>query len=670
MVSTHTRNVAMVFSLAVFCAALIGCSSSDDGRVAELEGQLDMTEAARMTAEEQVAMLRAQVETLMGRADITPEDVAALRTQVEMLMGRADITPEDVAALRAQVEMLMGRADITPEDVAALRTQVDTLMGRADITPEGVAALRAQVDTLMGRADITPEDVAALRAQVDTLMGRADITPEDVAALRTQVETLMGRAETAEQALADARFDAAVGNVIEKVTAHSMSQVYDAEDGYIRHTGGRIRQSDAFSDSGTEASSVSQLEEDASGSGEPVNLAVVWRGNDGEVDFLVDISGAPIRNGNATTWPNSSRLHGGRQVDDIAGAAIVSSGVIQDHGLGSPWQGFEATKAYDGAGELTARLFTDLGASEDAAHPYDWELDMPDVEIALTDARVPVFTSLPGRDGVYVVMPPDGLAGSLAGIAGRFTCTGGHCSFLYNRTGFAGYAPWVDSAPVLFTPDGGGQTTTIPPVAYATPSASVPKEDYLVFGSWLYVPEDVTDLDAFRFGLYASGDDPFRSANLMGLAGTATYAGKAAGMYVAPVVSAVDTFSADVELNADFGSGSELGTISGAVTNFALGSGAAAPLNTLELRAYDHDGDGHTIYARPPWWDDQAGFMRGGFIEGDTGSSPDGHWWGNWGGKFFGNGSGPTDHPTSFAGTFGATDGERSFAGSFGAHAQ
>ena len=43
---------------------------------------------------------------------------------------------------------------------------------------------------------------------------------------------------------------------------------------------------------------------------------------------------------------------------------------------------------------------------------------------------------------------------------------------------------------------------------------------------------------------------------------------------------------------------------------------------------------------------------------------------GSWGGKFYGNGSGLPDHPTSFAGTFGATDGERSFAGSFGAHKQ
>ena len=584
MASTLIRNVVMVCSVAALCAALVGCSSSDDGKAAELEKQLDMAEAARMTAEDQLADLRTQVEMLMGRADISPADIADLRAQVEMLMGRADISPADIADLRAQVEMLMGRAD------------------------------------------------------------------------------------TAEQALADAQFDAAVANAIEKVTAYGLRQEFYDEDNEVRVTSGRLHQQDAFPDTGTEYSSVSQIHEDRVGRREAVNLAAVWRGDDGQVEFLVDIQAPGIRRDGVTTWPNSS-IYTAVGSEDIEGATI-SSGAIQDHGLGSGWKGFEATKAYDAGGELTARLFTDLEDSENVAPPYDWELDIPEVDIFLNDARVPVPDSLPGRDGQYVTMPQDGLKGSLDGIEGMFTCTGGYCSLLYNRVDWvAGYAPWIDSAPVLFTPDGGGQPSTIPPTVLTTPSPEVPKVNYLSFGNWLYVPEDVTDLDAFRFGLYAGGDDPFTAANLMGLAGTATYAGKATGMYVATVPSGVDTFSADVELNAEFGSESEFGTISGSITNFGLGSGTASPLNTLLLSAYESD-DGNSIFARPPWWSDEQGLMPGGFIEGDTLSEADGKWWGTWGGKFFGNGSTPTDHPASFAGTFGATDGERSFAGSFGAHEQ
>ena len=549
---------------------------------------------------------------------------------------------------------------------ADMRRQLDVETAARMMAEDELADLRAQVETLMGRADISLADLADLRTQVDTLMGRADISPEDLTDLRTQVETLMGRADTAEQALADAQFDAAVANAIEKVTAYGLRQEFYDEENELRRTSGRSRRSDAFPETGTEYSSVSQIFESPVGEGEAVNLAAVWRGDDGQVEFLVDIQAPGIRRAGVTTWPNSSVFTPGPD-QDIHGATI-SSGPIQGHGLGPLWKGFEGTKAYDGSGELTVRLFTDLGDSEKVAQPYDWELDIPDVEIVLNDARMP--DNLPGRDGQYVSMPPGGLKGSLDGAEGTFTCTGGYCSLLYNRSDWvAGYAPWVDSAPVLFTPDGEGEPSTIPPTVLTTPSREVPKVNYLTFGSWLYVPEDVTDLDVFRFGLYAGGDDPFTAANLMGLAGTARYAGKAAGMYVATVSPGVDTFSADVELNAEFGSESEFGTIGGSIANFSLGSGMASPLNTLLLSAYEFD-DGNSISARPPWWSDEQGLMPGGFIDGDTLSEADGKWWGTWGGKFFGNGSTPTDHPASFAGTFGATDGERSFAGSFGAHEQ
>ena len=47
MASTLIRNVVMVCSVAALCAALLGCSSSNDGRMAELEKDLDMAEAVR-----------------------------------------------------------------------------------------------------------------------------------------------------------------------------------------------------------------------------------------------------------------------------------------------------------------------------------------------------------------------------------------------------------------------------------------------------------------------------------------------------------------------------------------------------------------------------------------------------------------------------------------------
>ena len=335
------------------------------------------------------------------------------------------------------------------------------------------------------------------------------------------------------------------------------------------------------------------------------------------------------------------------------------------HGLGAGWQGFEAVKAYDGAGTLTVRFFTDLEDSDNLARPFNRELETPEAEILLNDAHIP---DLPvGRDGLYFPIPEDGLEGTLDGAAGTFTCLEGYCSLVTSWEG-PGYVPWTDSAPVLFTPDGVGPSRVVHPTYELSPAAEVPKVNYLSLGSWLFVPESIADSSDFRFGIFAGGDDAFVGANLTGLAGTARYAGKATGMYAETVVPDIDTFSADVELMADFGSESETGMISGSVSNFELASGKPSPLSELLLLADDFGtGSGPTNIS--PGWPGHDGSISGGFIGGPAGS--DEGWRGGWDAKFYGNDDAdPTTHPTSFAGAFGANDGMRHIAGSFGAYKQ
>ena len=112
-------------------------------------------------------------------------------------------------------------------------------------------------------------------------------------------------------------------------------------------------------------------------------------------------------------------------------------------------------------------------------------------------------------------------------------------------------------------------------------------------------------------------------------------------------------------LTADFGTDSNLGVVSGQVSGFVLQSGEPAPLPELRLLPTtidaSNDAEPASQIATP---------LPGGWVDGDTAAS--GGWHGVWGGRFFGNGGG--EHPTSFAGTFGATDGNRRFAGGFGAH--
>ena len=71
MVPILTRNVMMICLLIALSMALVGCSGSDDDMSADLQNQLD-------TANDQLAMLQAQVEELMARADISPQDLAML----------------------------------------------------------------------------------------------------------------------------------------------------------------------------------------------------------------------------------------------------------------------------------------------------------------------------------------------------------------------------------------------------------------------------------------------------------------------------------------------------------------------------------------------------------------------------------------------------------------
>lgn len=555
MMLTRIRNVMVICSMVALCAALVGCSSSDDGRVADLEEQLNM---------------------------------------------RADISPEDLAELQAQIETLMGRADISSEDLAALRTQVETLMGRADISPEDLGDLQEQLDT-------------------------------------------------AEQAVDDMR-NAAVTNVIEKIAAPGQPHRCALDTG-------------CASDSGVDYSSVSITHDVGYRErGERLIHAIPWRGDDGQVEFAFQVIPETLqtRDLDIFTWTD---LWTPNRNDDIAGST-TSYSPIEGHGLGSGWQGFEATKAYNGGGTLTVRFFTDLDDADNPLRPYtDWSSDTSGEEILLNDDRIPDLT---GRDGMYFSIPEDGLKGTLDGVAGTFTCPEGYCSLTTSWAG-PGYVPWEDSAPVLFTPDGAGQSKSVPPSGPVSPSAVGPKVNYLSLGSWLYVPEAGADPDDFRFGIFAGGDDAFAGANLPGLTGTARYAGKATGMYAEKLD--IDTFSADAEFMADFGSESQDGMISGSISNFELGSGKPSPLSELLLIASDFDDEPGDTNISPGWPGDDGSIISGGFVGGPAHSN-DG-WQGGWDAKFYGNDdANPTAHPTSFAGAFGATDGDRHIAGSFGAHKQ
>ena len=138
MMLSRPRNIVMVCSVVVFCVAVMGCSSSDDGKTRELEGQLDMANQAGAEAQELIASLRMQIEELAQRANITPDAVAALQSQITALSGRADISPADLAALQSQIATLSARPDITAQDLQDLQAQLQELTGDLQTAEQGL----------------------------------------------------------------------------------------------------------------------------------------------------------------------------------------------------------------------------------------------------------------------------------------------------------------------------------------------------------------------------------------------------------------------------------------------------------------------------------------------------------------------------------------------------
>ena len=179
--------------------------------------------------------------------------------------------------------------------------------------------------------------------------------------------------------------------------------------------------------------------------------------------------------------------------------------------------------------------------------------------------------------------------------------------------------------------------------------------DYLALGYWAWTPGPGGTRGPF-VGAAASGNDPFQVGLVAAVAGRATYAGAATGLYAGgDAPSAFRGFGAGVKLTADFDENSIVGLVTDGKDS-ATGKQLFEEL-VLETAAIQ---------------DADAAFFRGevsGLLNGQTVE-------GNWGGQFYGNGLATTDIPVSYAeppgsvaGTFGArVVGGDSLLGVFGAY--
>ena len=214
---------------------------------------------------------------------------------------------------------------------------------------------------------------------------------------------------------------------------------------------------------------------------------------------------------------------------------------------------------------------------------------------------------------------------------------------------------------------------------------SILDDTWLAFGVWL--TETVAGgTNTYAFGAFADGGaaiaDTGEPGTVDSVTGKATYEGKAAGVH--STATAVDFFHGDVELNADFGDGTAIGTITGKVHNIMAAG-----------RAVGHDIE--LVVNDPGAQNPAPNILTAGTFSGrarmmDTGRNDTSgediyQYTGTWGGTFYNHMANDTDTadvdestraPGSVAGTFGVgmadvattmdVDETESYVGAFGAH--
>lgn len=327
---------------------------------------------------------------------------------------------------------------------------------------------------------------------------------------------------------------------------------------------------------------------------------------------------------------------------------------VMNQGFGGDWRAFKARKKYPGVGTLTVNVVTDANDTNMLRKPW---VDYGAFERHIELRDIPALPAGYDWHLIYIEDESTGamhLAGSLDGVPGRFTCPNSGCYLEFSHiASSSGYHPGRD---VLFTPgDPNLPRTTLPS---ATSVTRLPPDDYLVFGHWLYVPNDVESFEDYDFGVLAGGGDPYLSL-ADNLTGTAMYAGRAGGLYFTLTNPEREwgTFDADVTLTADF----DNGTLGGRVENFRFNAAATGFPRQLHLLSSPIVPSPASI---PPGQAVAAGVVADGL--------PTSSWDGEWNAAFYGNSANPTDHPGGIAGTFGATNdaNDHGLAGAFGAYKQ
>ena len=328
-------------------------------------------------------------------------------------------------------------------------------------------------------------------------------------------------------------------------------------------------------------------------------------------------------------------------------------------------------------GERTAIVFTDIEQQKGAVAAVTLKKAVNIVNGAVVVSRIGLPDDATTLENATYDHDGDSSTNALTGVT--FTCTSSlaaNCSYTIEDGKLKSMSGYVMSV-----------SATTEFVLKAAQGA-VADATYLAFGVWMDVDGDGDNTNALapELGAFAGGGDAV-GGNIEAVTGTATYSGKAAGVYTQG--SSVDYFHADATLTADFGkkptSGADTvnGTVKGTIDNIMAGGMATGDVITLggaKTNGAIADAAGITDSAT------FAGVAHMG--SGTTKNSITTYKYeGSWDGSFYNPVDIPageenagqndlTKAPGSAAGTFGVTgtEGEgddavtTSYVGAFGAH--
>jgi len=264
---------------------------------------------------------------------------------------------------------------------------------------------------------------------------------------------------------------------------------------------------------------------------------------------------------------------------------------------------------------------------------------------------------------------PQKFMGTFHGIPGEFNCgeADGTCSATTDADG--NLVTLTDSW--IFTPSEAGAKMMVQSV--------ISDDDFLTFGYWLQATEDDDGETTYGVRTFATGAEPF--AAVAAIQGSATYSGKATGMYAKKTFNerGVGTptssgqFTADTTLTATFGQTTAdhpdgagtvapnlLNSITGAVSNFMDASGNSiddawsVKLNKARISSSNGSigAEGQTHPATTTGDGSWVGQLYGPTVSDDTGTSAN---------------EAVTGYPTGVAGEFNGHFSNGHVIGAFGA---